>query len=291
VTGRLIGAMAEKGAPPDAKIAAIAAQQHGVVSIRQLHEAGLSNDAVRGRATLGRLHRVHRGVYAVGHRRFSFEERCMAAALALGDACVSHRSAAALWRMLPPAPGPIAISTGSRSGRRPRDGIQVHRPESLGPEHVARCRGIPVTTPARTVADLRRAAPPAELRRAIRQANALGLALDVEEAGDGTRSELEHLFLRLCRRHGLPMPEVNVRMGDRIVDFLWRERRLIVETDGYRYHRGRAAFEDDRARDLELRALGFGVIRLSYRQVTEETQRVGAILREALRDSDRGRAL
>jgi very-short-patch-repair endonuclease len=117
----------------------------------------------------------------------------------------------------------------------------------------------------------------------VRQAEVLELTLD-SAVGDQTRSELEHLFLRLCRRHRLPMPEVNVRVGGRIVDFLWRDRRLIVETDGYRYHRGRVAFEDDRARDLEQRALGFEVVRLSHRQVTDEPQRVAAVLRSALRD-------
>jgi len=99
---------------------------------------------------------------------------------------------------------------------------------------------------------------------------------------DRTRSELEHLFLRLCRRYRLLTPEVNARIGSLTVDFLWRDRRLIVETDGYRYHRGRAAFEDDRARDLELRALGFEVVRLSHRQVMDEPERVAAILRADL---------
>jgi very-short-patch-repair endonuclease len=78
---------------------------------------------------------------------------------------------------------------------------------------------------------------------------------------DHTRSELEHEFLRLCRRHHLPKPAVNLRVGQLTVDFCWVERGLIVETDGYRYHRGRAAFEDDRARDLKLRALGYEVMR------------------------------
>lgn len=101
-----------------------------------------------------------------------------------------------------------------------------------------------------------------------------------DEVGDRTRSDLERNFLGLCRRYGLPAPEANVRVGPHLVDFLWREARLIVETDGYRYHRGRAAFEDDRTRDLELRARGYEVIRLSYRQVVEEPDRVAEVLRE-----------
>ncbi len=74
------------------------------------------------------------------------------------------------------------------------------------------------------------------------------------------------MFLRLCRRHRLPLPEVNVRMGPFVVDFLWRRQSLIVETDGYRFHRGRQAFEDDRVRDTELRLTGYEVIRFTYRQ-------------------------
>jgi len=100
-----------------------------------------------------------------------------------------------------------------------------------------------------------------------------------------TRSDLELLFLRLCRRHGLPRPEVNAKLGSIEVDFLWRERRLIVETDGYRYHRGKEAFEDDRARDLKLRELGYEVIRLTYRQVIDQPEQtahaLGTILSRA----------
>jgi very-short-patch-repair endonuclease len=275
--GQLTWDIAQKGAPPDPKVAATASRQHGVVSVEQLHEAGLSDSAISGRVRLGRLHRVHRGVYAVGHRSLSFRGRSIAAVLALGDAFLSYRSAATLWGMLPVAPGPIDVSIASRTGSRRHRGIRVHRPRSLSPEHLTRRHGIPVTTPERTVADLRRTAAPAEARRAIRQAEVLGLPLG-EEAGDRTRSELERIFLRLCRRYDLPSPEVNARVGARVADFLWRDQRLIVETDGYRYHRGRAAFEDDRARDLELRALGFEVVRLSYKQVAEETERVASIL-------------
>ncbi len=75
---------------------------------------------------------------------------------------------------------------------------------------------------------------------------------------------------------------MNVRIGGLVVDFAWPEHRLIVETDGYRFHRGRVAFENDRARDLRLREIGFDVVRLSYRQVLDRPERVAAVLREAL---------
>jgi len=112
------------------------------------------------------------------------------------------------------------------------------------------------------------------------------LPVGEEERSDRSRSELERDFLRLCRRHRLPAPEVNVRVGPHLVDFLWRGRMLVVETDGYRYHRGRAAFEDDRTRDLALRALGYEVVRLSYRQVTEQPVAVAEVLGTALGPDD-----
>jgi very-short-patch-repair endonuclease len=142
-------------------------------------------------------------------------------------------------------------------------------------------RGIPVTTPARTISDLGGVVSARLVRRATRQAEALGLLGD-GTVTDGTRSELEALFLRLCRRHRLPEPRVNVTVGPHLVDFLWEERGLVVETDGYRYHRGRAAFEDDRDRDLRLRSLGYDVLRFSYAQVTREPQRVVSAVRDAL---------
>jgi len=111
----------------------------------------------------------------------------------------------------------------------------------------------------------------------------LGLPLGDDEGRDGTRSDLERDFLRLCRRHRLPAPEVNVQLGPHLVDFLWRSRRLVVETDGYGYHRGRTAFQDDRSRDLDLRARGFEVIRLAEKQVDDEPQRVAEVVSAALR--------
>lgn len=207
----------------------------------------------------------------------------MAAVLASGPgAALSHGSAAAIWDLLKPISGPVDVSVPTQAGRRRRTGIRLHRCASLRPDQVT-CRcGIPVTTPARTVADLQRAVPSHLVRRAIRQAEMLGFPLDVEARTDGTRSELERLFLRLCRRHRLPPPQVNSKIGSLTVDFLWPECQLVVETDGYRYHRGRQAFEDDRARDLQLRALGYEVIRLAHKQVLEEPERVARALKVVL---------
>lgn len=194
---------------------------------------------------------------------------------------ISHRSAAELWGLLKPRASPVDISIAGDAGRRRRAGIRVHRSVTLDPTQVTRRWRIPVTTPARAIADLRRTAPSWELRRAIRQAEVLGLPLG-ETPSDRTRSDLERDFLLLCRRHRLPAPEVNVEAGPYLADFLWPERRLIVETDSYLYHRGRQAHRDDRARDLALRQRGFEVVRLSEEQIDEEEERVVEFLREVL---------
>lgn len=275
--------MAEKVDNPDRRVASRSARQHGVISIRQLREAGLSDDAVMGRVRAGHLHRVHRGVYAVGHPGLSPVRRWIAAVMACGPkAALSHRSAAELWKLLDLAPGAVEVSVTSTSGRLSRTGIRLHRRTSLTSQSVTRRNDIPVTTLAQTIADLRGAVSPAQLRQAIRQAEALGFRTGLAESSERTRSELEHLFLRLCRRHRLPTPEVNVRVGSRIVDFLWREQRVVAETDGYRFHRGSQAFEDDHERDLELRSLGYDVVRLSYRQVTTAPDRAISAITEAL---------
>jgi very-short-patch-repair endonuclease len=144
--------------------------------------------------------------------------------------------------------------------------------------------GIPVTSPARTLLDLRGCVDVAELGRARRQAEVLGYRLDDAASiePDLTRSELERRFLRLCRRHRLPSPEVNARIGDHVVDFLWSRSGLIVETDGYRYHSGRAAFEHDHRRQAQLVAAGFQVLRFTWSQVVEEPEQVAAVLRGRL---------
>lgn len=275
--------MDAKSATADERVAKVAAQQHGVVSISQLRDAGVTRNAVRRRVESGRLHRLHRGVYAVGHTGISRQGSWTAAAIACGKgAAVSHRSAAALWGLLRPLDGPVDISIAATGGRRRRQGIRLHRCPSLRPAHLTFREGIPVTKPSRTLFDLRRMVSERELRRAIRQADVLGLPLGEDVRSDRTRSDLERDFLLICRRHRLPLPKVNARVGGHLVDFFWSDRSLAVETDGYRYHRGRQAFRDDRRRDLELRARGIEVLRLSEEQVDEEPDRVAEILREVL---------
>jgi hypothetical protein len=169
-----------------------------------------------------------------------------------------------------------------------RQGFRLHRCSSLVTGKTTRRLDIPVTTPARTVADLRAAVPPRLWRRAVRQAELAGFSLGPEVETDGTRSDLERDFLRICRRAGLPPPEVNVKVGRWTVDFLWRAERLAVETNSYRYHRGQIAFQDDHARELGLRSVGYEVRRFDERQIDEEPALVAADLAAALGSSAAG---
>jgi very-short-patch-repair endonuclease len=201
----------------------------------------------------------------------------MAAVLACGTGAVlSHRSAAALWELLRPMEGPIEVSVPSQNGRRRRPGIRIHRCASLQRGGVTRRHLIPVTAPWRTIEDLRGAVSPKLHRRAVRQAEVQRYALRPRGRGDRTRSDLERDFLALCRRHGFPEPEVNVKIGRFTVDFLWRAQRLVVETDTWRYHGGEVSFEDDHSRDLVLRRRGYTVHRFTDQQVRAESELVAA---------------
>jgi very-short-patch-repair endonuclease len=271
---------------PDEVFGRIAARQHGVVTMDQLIRSGITSSGISRRVAAGRLYRVHRGVYAVGHRGLSQEGRWMAAVKALGPgAMLSHRSAAAHWRIAPRTSGPIDVTVAGRNGRRTRPGVRIHRASSLSPSQCTVRDAIPVTSPSRTLEDLRHLMPASQFAAALREAEVLGLPIESRASAelDQTRSELERRLLRLCRQHRVPVPEVNVQVGPYLVDFLWRDRRLIVEVDGYRFHRGRVAFEDDRARDVELKLCGYEVLRFTYRQVGESSSQVAQSVRALLR--------
>jgi very-short-patch-repair endonuclease len=273
----------ERVESPDRMAARVAARQHGVITTSQLYRAGIDKSAIARRVAAGRLHRVYQGVYAVGHAALSTEGRWTAAVLASGPGAVlSHRSAAELWQMLEPDDGSIHVTVPVAGGRAKRRGIRIHRHPSLTSAQTTARDGIPVTSPARTIEDLRRTERPWKIRRAIRQADFIGLPIGDHADRDRTRSELERRFLALCRHHHLPSPAVNVRLGRWTVDFMWREPMLIVETDGYGAHRGRQAFEDDRARDNDLAAMGYEVLRFSARRVRDEADAVAALIRTRL---------
>ena len=299
--------MPNKSDTTDAAIARFAAAQHGVVTAKQLGAAGLGRAAISERAHSGRLHRIHRGVYAVGHRGLSLHGRFMAAVLACGEGAVlSHGSAAVLWELLRPLDGPIHVSAPAADGLKQRRGVHLHRCPSLSapaepsspPTFTQRGGGrggrllrtyrdnIPVTTIQRTIDDIEGCLPPYLVRRARRQAEHKGVHLE-GIAPRRTRSDLEDLFLALINRDGqrLPSPEVDVKLGRWEVDFLWRPQRLVVEVDSFLYHRGSAAFHADHARDLDLRQRAFTVLRFDERQLEEEPELVAADVAAALQSA------
>jgi very-short-patch-repair endonuclease len=216
----------------------------------------------------------------------------MAAVLAGGShAVLSHTSAGELWGMLrsrrPPSTAGVDVDAHvtipTQAGRRQRSGIVIHRSRTLDASQVTRRLGIQVTTPSRTLTDLRRLLPQPQFAAALREAEYLGLPVAEVLEPDRTRSELEARFLALCRRHRLPRPEVNHTVGAFTVDFLWPAQGLVVEVDGWDTHRTRAAFENDRARDLELKLRGYQVVRFTWRRITQDPAGVAAALRELLR--------
>jgi very-short-patch-repair endonuclease len=247
-------------AEPDAEVARIAARQHGVVRIDQLLWAGLSRHQVKRRVAAGRLHRLHRGVYAVGHTNLSNKGRILAAVFACGPSAVaSHESAAYLWSLSPRCPPLVHVTIPDRGSRARRQGIVLHRSTTLRPTDVTRRHNIPLTTPARTRRDL---------------------GWDRKRP---TRSDLERLFLRVCRAHAIPLPETNVKIGPYTVDALWREELLVVEVDSYAYHSDRETFAADRKRDRYLQARGFRTARISDDELTHEPVAAALSLHALLR--------
>ncbi len=267
----------------ESRIAAIATRQHGVVTVEQLREAGIDKYGVRDRVRTGRLHRLHRGVYAVGHRSLSCRGRWLAAVLAVGDGAVlSHTSAVALWQFLRPIQGPIHVTVDAAARRKPRPGLRIHRSRTLTSRDITRRHGIAVTVPARTIEDVRGEVDDYLFRRALRQAELAGHKVPQLGRVKRTRSDLELLFLGLCEEGGLPRPLVNHRVHGHRIDFLWPEQRLAVETDSWEYHRGSVSFEDDHERDLELRAHGISTRRYTGEQLEATPDAVLADLRVAL---------
>jgi very-short-patch-repair endonuclease len=291
----------------DHAIAMLAWRQWGVVTRPQLRALGLSDAEIDYRIAVGRLRLIHRGVYAVGHHRIQPEGIWLAAVYAGGgEAVLSHRSAARLWGLLP-WEGEIEVTTPTK--RRNRTDIHYIRASVDAVERTVH-RAIPVTTVARTLLDLGAVDGP-RVPKALEQAEVLRL-LDVSElrhlvdrhprrpgtsalrsalqAMVGwrgiTRSELELRFRSLVADAGLPAPEMNcaLRLGSLVIeaDAVWHDARLIVELDGYAYHRTAAAFERDRQRDRVAVAAGWRVIRITWRQLAERPDDVVADLARAL---------
>jgi Protein of unknown function (DUF559) len=278
-----------------------------VISRAQLLELGLTAEAVRHRVATGRLHRWRwNGIYAAGRPQLSRHGAWMAALLACGsEAVLSHDSAAALWGILAFRPGVIHVSVPMHV-RRERTGIDVHRREGLRPEEVATRDCILVTAPALTLVDIAPRIASNTLEAAVNEADKLDLidpqALRAALDGIGPRrgagilrrlldrltftltaSELERRFLPLARKAGLGLPVTGERVNGFEVDFYWPELKLIVETDGLRYHRTPAQQARDRLRDQTHLAAGFTPLRFTHAQIRFEPRYVEATLAKVLR--------
>jgi hypothetical protein len=285
------------------RLVARAERQHGVVTREQLIEIGLSDQAIGRRVEDGQLWRVHRGVYAVGRPTLTLHGRFSAAVLSCGPgAALSHLAAGVLLGLLGERGPRIDVTVPGSGGRRRRGAVIIHR-GPLPAADVTTKHGIPVTTPARTLIDLADVLPRRRLERALDEAaylrldvtdlqprpgrrgsGALAEALARHDAGTTrTRSDLEERMLSLLDRFGLPVPEVNGGIEGYTVDFAWPAQRLIVETDGWRAHGTRHAFERDRRRDADLLAAGWRVLRVSYGRLEREPEWVAERIADALR--------
>jgi len=293
------------------ELADLAEGQHGVVTYRQLRKLGFSNGHIHRSSKASRLRRVHRGVYAVGHKRLSLHGHCLAAVLACPEGSVlSHRSAAWLWGFLSSCPRESAVTVPHRGHRR--RGILTHRVAALADEDCGTLHGIPVTSAARTLLDLAAVAPARELSRTVDRAKRRGcldlVALDaiIRRRGrtigakrlskalelyrkpvyDRARSEL--LFLDALEQEGAPLPKLNCWVEKWEIDAYWETQRFAVEVDGWETHGSREAFEDDRLRLEEMKLAGIDCIPVAARRIEREPEQVAKRIRILLHRRDLG---
>jgi very-short-patch-repair endonuclease len=269
-----------------------------VVTRAQLVALGIDSRAIEYRLAAGRLLLLYRRVYAVGHQPPSPLATAMAAVLACGpSAALSHRSAAALWRIDPRWRRPVDV-TAPKEHRHP--GIRVHRsPHAQTTTHY----GIPTTTPAQTLLDLADVLDDRQLARAVNEAYVHKLTTPKQLANlltrspgrrttrltphtiatTPTRSHLEDDFRRFVKRHRLPVPETNQWIAGHEVDAVWRTHNLIAELDSYTFHTTNSAFEKDRERDADLLDAGFSTIRITHKRLKHQAEREAERLRSLLR--------
>jgi very-short-patch-repair endonuclease len=300
---------AEDGVALDRRVAALAGRQHGVVARWQLLGLGMTEQMVKSRLKRGALNRIHRGVFATGHRATTVEGRWMAATLAFGpDAVLSHRSAGQLWGIVPRSRIRPEVTRPRHAAGRPY--LVVHQ-AALPTDEVVRRWGIPVTCVPRTILDLAATRSEREVERAWNEMEVRGYTHslsvpDLLERYPGrrgsvvlarlasgeilpvgiTRNDFEEAFLALIDRHGLPRPRMNhhVALRGRFyeVDCFWEEQRVAIELDGGAVHKTLKAFEDDRERDRILSAEGFTANRITWRQLHDKAQEVADDLRKIL---------
>jgi very-short-patch-repair endonuclease len=282
----------------------LATRQHGVVATRQLDGLGYSKSSVAKAAKAGRLRRIHRGVYAVGHRSLTWEGRCLAAVLAAHPAVASHLSAGWLWGLLGSRPGTIHVT--APTSRRARRAFIVHSAELSARDRTFR-DDIPATSLARTLLDLAAMLSTTRFERVLERSEELRrfdlLALEEvlgragHHPGAGRlrsalaiyredpafeRSKLEQRFLRLVTAAGLPVPSMNFNVAGFELDAYWEQERFTVELDVYETHGSHAAFERDRLRQEDLKLIGVEMTRITGprldREPDEVMRRVVALL-------------
>ena len=278
-------------------LATVAARQHGVVARRQLRELGYSEATIGRAVASGRLHRIHRGVYAVGHTCLSQHGLCHAALLTFGPkALLSHSSAAWLWGLEPKLITAIEVAVPSRGHGRKT--VRIHHIPSLHEDDRATSEGLPLTSVPRTLLDRAPTVSRGHLERILNRAERLEIldlgAVDKTLARAGkhpgitklrgaliphrepafTRSGLERLFLKLLRDADLPPPSANVFIAGFQLDMYWERERFAVELDGYEFHRSRSAFESDRRRQEDLKLAGIEMVRFTARRVVDHPREV-----------------
>jgi very-short-patch-repair endonuclease len=289
----------ETDLPIERAIGDLAAGRRGHVARWQLLKLGLGPKAIAYRIRIGRLIPVYPGVYAVGHRRPHPMDRAMAAVLACGPgAILSHGSAASLWGFFKRWDEPFEVTVAR--DRRPKD-IRVHRCK-LTPPDKRRQLGIPVTSPARTVLDC--APRVRNLTRFVNDtllspwltegqlAEALGrhpnhpAARRIRQAAFGgpgiTHSDLEDKFVALLKRFGIKMPELQFPMDGRVLDAFYPEEGVIVELDGWQFHKDRATFERDREKDARAAADGLLTVRITDERLEHAAEREASRLQTIL---------
>jgi very-short-patch-repair endonuclease len=285
----------------------LAARQHGVVSRKQMRFLGITDDAIDHAVAVGRLHRVFRNAYAVGHPRRDERHRLLAAVLACGKgAVISHRSAGALLELLDEGPVVIDVIAPPSRGRG-IDGIYLHRVRPPRPEETGTVDGIPCTSPARTLVDLAGTVGEWTLRSAFERAArrekldlaAVEASIDPRRRGvkvllalidewrgaapllgkrGKLKSPLEAKVLPLLVGRDLPPPlfnaPVQIAKGRIEVDFLWPDQRFALEADSRDFHGTAVAFERDRWRDRELMSAGYSVLRVTNLQAEREAEAI-----------------
>jgi very-short-patch-repair endonuclease len=274
----------------DRAVARIASRR-GLVTGTQLAACGLDKDAIAYRVASGRFRVVFQSVYSVGCGELAPLALEEAALLACGErSFISHRSAAFVWGMRKAPPAEVEVSVVGRNCWR-REGLRVHRIQAIDKRGLRRHDGLWVSSPARAVLEVAAGASPNEIadlvdagvegrrftpaelkallgrHRGRRGVARLAAVLGDESAMAITRSRAEKTFLKLIRESGLPMPDVNQRLGRYVPDFMWREQRLIVEIDSYGFHGGPGGFQNDHDKDLFYRGAGFDVLRFTRHHV------------------------